>query len=149
MSVETINENLFEVYRPTYMAHACNCQGGWGAGIALNFREKYPYSYQQYRIHCIEELPYPGMSFITSENIICLFTSYKYGRQLDSPEEILKATKISLQGIIQDLPANSVVYSNKFNSGLFKVPWEQTEQILKKALEDRPDIDWIVCDYTP
>lgn len=33
-------------------AHGCNCQGSMGAGIATEFRNRYPTMYEQYRTRC-------------------------------------------------------------------------------------------------
>jgi hypothetical protein len=38
-----------------------------------------------------------------------------------------------------------VVYSNKFNSGFFRVPWPETEAVLLECLGDK-EIEWVVCD---
>jgi len=40
-----------------------------------------------------------------------------------------------------------MVYSNKFNSGLFNVPWEMTEYFLKCFLNRRSDVKWTVVEY--
>jgi ADP-ribose 1''-phosphate phosphatase len=35
------------------LVHACNCIGSWGAGIAYQFKKRYPIAYDIYHKHCI------------------------------------------------------------------------------------------------
>jgi ADP-ribose 1''-phosphate phosphatase len=84
------------------LAHACNCQGTWGAGIAAEFKLRFPLAFKAYRKDCLTE----GESlrgqarFYTSIQsqrpqvyaVGCLFTSIGYGWNVDHSSEILDAT---------------------------------------------------------
>jgi O-acetyl-ADP-ribose deacetylase (regulator of RNase III) len=37
------------------LAHACNCQGTWGAGIALEFKTRFPIAFKAYRAECLRD----------------------------------------------------------------------------------------------
>ena len=84
----------------TILVHACNTQGSWGAGIALSFKKKYPAQFKVYEAHCEEHgqaligtcLLIPG----ETHDIACLFTSRRYGRRKDNPEDILSATQMAV-----------------------------------------------------
>jgi ADP-ribose 1''-phosphate phosphatase len=85
-----------------YLAHATNCLGEWGAGIALELRGIFPAAFRVYRDFCesfrkpSSNTPYPsrdlaGRCLVIPPQeadvragaprvfIVCLFTSYGYG----------------------------------------------------------------------
>jgi len=144
MSIKHIQGDLFNIAPVgSYLAHACNAKGVWGAGIASHFRHKYPDDYTVYSNAVLN----PGGVLITPNKIICLVTSNDYGRNKDSVDQIIKNTTKSLMGLASILPKDSTVYSPKFNSGLFNVPWHKTESLIASFLIARPDIKWVVCSY--
>ena len=56
MPIEFVSGDLFaNAHGVQALAHGCNCQGSMGAGIAKEFRERYPAMYQQYRARCKAE----------------------------------------------------------------------------------------------
>lgn len=140
--------SLFDAPKGSILVHACNAQGVWGSGIAKEFKERFPKSFEEYNRFCdILEPKYAnGRGFICSKensyNVGCLITSENYGSLVDSPDIILYNTASALE----DLFINNnfkEYHSNKFNSGLFNVPWEDTEALLKK-LCDNWKIDWYI-----
>jgi len=146
-----VSGDLFKVApKHVYLAHACNCMGTWGAGVAKAFKLYYPTDYIEYNKFCLRVKPEPGEYFITKNNIICLFTSRCFGNRVDSPEHVIKATKEALDLLFdpaEGLPINSEAYSPKFNSGLFRVPWPETANLLEQGLSHRPDVKWTVVEY--
>lgn len=77
--------------------------------------------------------------------VASLITSYHYGRQVDPPDEILAHTVKALESYQtqirqikehnrrSNLDPVGDVWAVKFNSGLFKVPWEQTKAIIEAS----------------
>lgn len=149
MELKYIKGDLFELSpEGAYLAHACNAQGVWGRGIAQAFRELYPEDYIEYKKYC--SVGRVGTTLITKNRVICLITSTFYDKErLSLGDTILSHTSTALMDLEFSLPKDAVVYSNKFNSGLFNVPWEHTEYFLKCFLERRPDISWVVCVHDP
>ena len=101
-----ITGDIFTAPPNTILVHACNTQGLWGAGIALSFKKEYPAQFKVYEAHCKELhgqtlvgtcLLIPG----EKHDIACLFTSKKYGRGKDSPEEILSATQMAVGDLMR------------------------------------------------
>lgn len=120
----------------TVLAHSCNCRGQWGAGIALAVARAYPRSYEEYRKHCESYGDHLlGSYILTSDNILCLFTSRGYGRQVDNPGLIEKSTYLALQAFMSTYEQVSIAMP-KINSGLFRVPWHKTESILNQLLNE-------------
>jgi ADP-ribose 1''-phosphate phosphatase len=141
--------NLFKAAEPgAILLHACNASGSWGAGIALQFKKRFPNAYKEYSNWCQkgpEELVGSYLKFKDKDvTIVCLFTSAGYGDKKDSEETIVKNTLKSVKAFIHSLPYRAVVNSPKINSGLFNVPWATTEKIIKHCLLDRTDVTWVV-----
>jgi len=56
MPIRFISGDLFDnEHGAQAVAHGCNCQGSMGAGIAKNFRARYPEMYEEYRRRCKAE----------------------------------------------------------------------------------------------
>lgn len=107
------------------LAHACNCRGSWGAGIARAFREKLPSTYAPHVKHCNERKETPSPLLGTTQLIYsretipslgsehnktlsivaCLFTSDFAGTKKLPPHEIVKYTRLALQDLEQKLEA--------------------------------------------
>jgi ADP-ribose 1''-phosphate phosphatase len=157
--------NLFDAPPESIIVHACNSQGVWGSGIAKPFKEKYPFSFAEYHDLCNiwnqERGTACGVGFMSSfhpdetHHVGWIVTSHDYGPVLrDKPELIKINTTLALQSLCKKIylghPKDGYeridVYSNKFNSGLFHVPWEDSELILSTVLRDFSRINWIVCD---
>lgn len=149
--------SLFDAPKGSYIIHACNARGVWGRGIAKDFKEKYPLAFEKYNTDCkiySETVFRTGRANYSSveENghkVGWIITSDGYAKDLDSVEDIKIATTLAIENFclwITDNDESPIVYSNKFNSGLFRVPWEDSARILKKVLSRYPQIEWVVCD---
>lgn len=140
-----IKKDLFTAPRGSIVLHATNCKGIWGNGIAKTFAIKYPKAYKEYELHCKNSgtnLAGKALLIPTANYTIgCLFTSKKYGMFKDSADTILNNTLDSLIDLIHQLYKNSPntfngivdVHMPKINSGLFAVPWKDTEKVIKKV----------------
>lgn len=148
--LQTVKMNLFDAPKNTMLVHACNAHGVWGSGIATEFKTRFPKAFLRYKGYCASEEKPLGKTFIVQDNdyeIGCLITSKDYGKKVDSRERITKSTILSLGKLFEVLkPYPIPVYSNKFNSGLFNVPWEITFEILNAYCSKHPHIDWTVCE---
>lgn len=148
--IENKKMDLFDAPKGAILAHACNCQGVWGGGIAKVFRNKYPLDYAYYNEACIQKGRYLlGKTLILNQSdrlIGCLFTSYSIGENVDSIPQILHNTRLAILDLYEQasLLKISDIYSNKFNSGLFKVPWYKSEDILLEISCIYPEINWTV-----
>ena len=124
--------DLFSAEKGVYLAHACNCMGQWGSGVALQFRQKFPQSFEEYRAYCQKGVERGDVLTCAEESgyrVICMFTSFDYGPKVDPPAMILAATKTA----IARLPSDRPIHMPKINSGLFHVPWEDTAALLEAS----------------
>lgn len=121
-----------------------------GSGIAKDFKKQFPHFFVQYATDCRaygkKLLGCAGVYGDEEKQIAmgCLFTSDGYGDEVDSEASILKHTAIAVHNLLNPLPPYPI-YSNKFNSGKFGVPWHLTENVLKGALAKYPSVVWTVC----
>lgn len=149
MKITYEKRSLFDTPKGSYLVHACNAQGVWGSGIATMFRRKFPHAHDEYNKLCRAEPDVTlGMAFVIPDNdygVVCLIVSEGYGQYKSPKEDILLYTKHALDQFLRNIPEGSNVYSNKFNSGFFKVPWPETEKILQEALNSYK-VNWTVCD---
>jgi ADP-ribose 1''-phosphate phosphatase len=109
--ISYVSGDLFSAPAGSILVHACNTKGSWGAGIALAFKQRFPDAFKVYRAHCQENGDsLAGTCLIIdggSHYIACLFTSRAYGRNKDSPEQILTATDSALRDLMaQNTDAN-------------------------------------------
>lgn len=143
-------------------AHACNCRGSWGGGIATIFLREFPSTYKIYHDYCKQYSNDPskllGTTLLIPSSpddpgngngqrnvyVACLFTSDYYGRKKLTPSDIAANTDLSMKDLVSQLQLLSnekeielgennltVVNMPKINAGLFAVPWERTEDVLK------------------
>lgn len=134
-----IKGDLFNAPQDRLLVHAVNCQGVWGSGVAKIFARYYPDEGVAYKAICNfgdmsdgnigPEHTYLGKALVIN-SVGCLFTSYDYGDRKDSPEEILKNTETAMQDLL--IKTTMKLAMPRINSGLFAVPWEDTEKILNK-----------------
>lgn len=144
--------NLFDapVNSSTILVHACNCEGQWGSGVAVPFRQNFPLAYEDYQQWCQEnKYTLIGTSLICDRQepaVGCLFTSRSYGKNKDNVDQITSATDRAIRHMFNFLPYLGIkeIHSPKINAGLFAVPWDKTESIINKHLALNPEITWTV-----
>jgi ADP-ribose 1''-phosphate phosphatase len=135
-----VKGSLFTAPMGEVLIHSCNTYGKWGAGIAVQFRQRYPEAHDLYVKTCMQESSkLLGKTQLTGCNghiIGSLFVSKGYGWYKDPEEEIFNHTRWALADLAQQiLPLRTRVHMPKINSGLFKVPWEKTEELVRLYLE--------------
>ncbi len=148
-NVTTIKGSLFDAPKGSIIVHACNTKGVWGSGIAAVFAKRFPVARNIYATHCQRYgSKLIGTCFLIDAGdytIGCLFTSKNFGGRVDTPEKILKATRLAIADLIYQNGngLNKPIHMCKINSGLFRVPWKDTKAILK----DAKSTEFTVYDY--
>jgi ADP-ribose 1''-phosphate phosphatase len=156
--IEHRKGSLFDAPDGAILAHACNAKGIWGSGIAKQFKERFPGNYDSYAWHCQRNSRPESLVGTTlllgaeapnfeGWGIACMFTSKGYGRDVDPPEEILLSTQCAFTDLLSQAPLGCEIHMPKINSGLFNVPWEETQYELESVLEDWPHNKVVV--WTP
>ncbi|KAK0626784.1 ADP-ribose 1''-phosphate phosphatase [Immersiella caudata] len=148
--------DIFDAPRRSVLIHACNAVGSWGGGIALAFRERYPDAYRIYNTHCKRSLPHRlvGTALLIAPRggtrrehyVGCLFTSKRFGRNKDSPSDILAATEPAMLDLIQQILSEMAgeevgeLRICHINSGLFAVPWTRSKILIENLQVGEEDI---------
>lgn len=144
-TITYVKGNILKVGNfPRILLHSCNCNGSWGGGIAYQLALQYPDAEEEYvescERHVVGLLGKCKLLKTKSDlNLIigCLFTAAFGGSDQDD-NYILKYTKTAFDNFKSQLEqdkklSNHKIIMPKINSGIFGVPWEQTEKILKDS----------------
>ena len=154
--IKYVKMSLFDAPEGSVLVHGCNAQGVWGSGIAAPFKAQYPRSWKEYNEYCLKALAKDekygavGTTLITSQEnkrfVGCLITSFSFGKDKDSVADIVAQTFLALDSLFKNSALQGKpIYSNRFNSVMFKVDWQYTEKCLNYFIK-RYDVEWIVCD---
>ncbi|CUM68323.1 uncharacterized protein PRCAT00006045001 [Priceomyces carsonii] len=105
------------------LAHACNCRGSWGAGVAAIFQRKFPSTYEKHYKYCKEHSSNPAGLLGTTQLIpsspsdagnkngennvyvACLFTSDFAGAKKLGPQDIVRHTDAAMRDLIHQISA--------------------------------------------
>ncbi|KAK7031429.1 ADP-ribose 1''-phosphate phosphatase [Favolaschia claudopus] len=136
-TITHVKADLFAAPKGSILIHACNTRGSWGAGIAIVFKERYPKAFVQFKDICkLHGAALLGTCLLIrgdseTHDIACLFTSKDYGKRVDSPNEILTATRLAVEDLLrQNENPVKELHACRFNSERFGVPWDETEKVL-------------------
>ncbi len=143
------NSDIFMAPNNDVLVHSCNAKGKWGSGIAASFRKYFPNAYGRYVEYCENHrFCFTGHGFLAFDGdrpVGCLVVSKGYGKDVDTPEEILDSTRLAVTMLLDSVPNGTTLHSPKINSGLFCVEWYKTEKVINEALfRCNKNIRWIV-----
>ena len=147
---QVVYGDLFDFKETHILAHACNCRGCWGSGVAALFAKHFPEEYEDHKGLCMNVGDNLAGTAMLTEHVLCLFTSRNYGKKKDTEKKILEHTERALEEICyladyrtsQEHQGPLKVAAPQINAGLFAVPWEKTEELLKRFLGDKENIEW-------
>jgi ADP-ribose 1''-phosphate phosphatase len=140
--------NVFSAPPGSILIHSCNAQGVWGAGVALQMKNRYWEAFQDFKKwlrHVTCALTgYTRLldRHFSSHSVASMVVSNGRGSSVDSPEIILGHTAMAIRHLLlqeikaaveQKRPVREL-HSPRINAGLFNVPWEQTEAIIRAQL---------------
>lgn len=129
------NFDLFNAPKNVVLAHACNAKGVWGSGVAVQFKKYFPVEYELYYHYCNNVKKSVLGTSVLLNRVGCLITSLGYGDSVDPEDRIILNTKTSFTQLLDN--TTSDIYIPKINSGLFKVPWEKTEEVILEVIKNR------------
>lgn len=99
MPVKFVRGDMFATPGLTTFAHGCNCRGVMGAGIATEFRNRWPKMYQEYRNLCANGTFALGTVFTWQDG---RFTIFNLGTQYDPGP---KADRVGLSAAVKQMCA--------------------------------------------
>lgn len=138
--------DIFNIEGVNNYAHGCNCAGAMGKGIALQFKNKYPKMYSEYRAMCKDGLFNPGDVF-----------DYNYGNGhiYNLGTQVSWKTKARLEhiensvGRMLELAASENVTRialPAIGAGLGGLNWNDVKEILNRISVNYPEIELYVVE---
>jgi len=115
------------------LAHGCNTIGKMGAGIAREFKERYPEMYRDYVQRCREKTFLPGQGYLfrnpEKPHIINLATQAESLARI----EYVDSAFAWLRNSYRELEIRSVAMP-RIASGLGALDWEEVHTLLRRHL---------------
>lgn len=138
--------NIFDLKGISSYAHGCNCAGAMGKGIALQFRDKFPVMYQQYKKMCQEGRFSLGDVFIynhDNEVIFNLATQKTWRTKAN-----ITAIETALMKMLDYADQNKIskIAIPKIGAGLGGLNWNDAKIVIDKTANNFPDIDLFVVE---
>ncbi len=132
--------NIFES-KATVLVNPVNCKGIMGAGLAKEFKQRFPKNFEKYNKICKNGWLYPGDVYICWEDakvIVNAATKYHY-REYSDIEYIHRILKTLREAIINHVQENKeilVVAIPKLGCGLGDLIWAEVKPLFIKYLSD-------------
>lgn len=129
------------------LAHGCNCCGVMGAGIALEFRKRYPEMFNEYRKNCLNGSFGLGSCFVwkapSGVTIYNLGTQPRPGAcaTLESIETSL-LTMLRISGLT-NLPGHTIAIP-RIGCGLGGLNWTDVKPVIERVASGQNHTDIIV-----
>jgi hypothetical protein len=142
--------DIFAIPGVTSYAHGCNCVGAMGKGIAVQFRNKFPAMYEEYRQLCADGSYRVGDVFdynYGSGHIYNLGTQASWRTQAK-----LEYIRSSVEKMLALAQADGVdrIALPAIGAGLGGLEWDEVKAVLDAAAAKNPEVDlYVVETYSP
>ncbi|MBB1150683.1 macro domain-containing protein [Myroides sp. NP-2] len=138
--------NIFNLEDIQNYAHGCNCAGAMGNGIALQFKNKFPKMYIEYKKLCKENLFSLGDIYTytyNNETIFNLGTQATWKTKAD-----INAIESSLIKMLSYAQQNNIykIALPKIGAGLGGLNWNDVKSIIDKVSLDYQNINLFVVE---
>ncbi len=132
MSIQYVKGDLFHTSGITAYAHGCNCAGAMGKGIAVEFKNKWPSMYLEYKKLCAKSEFLPGDVFVWNEGETTIFNlgTQKSWRSNARPEFVYESLKKMLQ--LAESSSIKQIGMPRIGAGLGGLSWESVKHMLEE-----------------
>ena len=138
--------NIFKLENTSSYAHGCNCAGAMGKGIALQFKERYPFMYLEYKKLCQDGAFNLGDVYIykTDNGVIFNLGTQKTWRT----KADINAIRNALFKMLSYASRNNVrnIALPKIGAGLGGLNWIDVKEIIDETSKEYPDINLFVVE---
>ncbi|MDB9005713.1 macro domain-containing protein [Parabacteroides distasonis] len=149
--VNFINKgDIFNLNGVHSYAHGCNCAGAMGKGIALQFRERYPKMYAEYKKLCQQGKFNPGDVFdydYGEGHIYNLGTQKTWRTKAEVPyirESLDKMLKLAQSAGVKSIALPTV------GAGLGGLSWDLVKALIEDVASNYSMVDlFVVESYSP
>jgi O-acetyl-ADP-ribose deacetylase (regulator of RNase III) len=138
MPAHFLKGDIFATDGLAAFAHGCNCAGGMGAGIAIEFKRRWPAMFEEYAARCADGRFGLGDVFVWSDSAA---TVYNLGTQTHWRKKAqLPALEKSLRKMVE-LAAHAGVERvgvPRIGAGLGGLDWMRVKRVLTEVGKDTP-----------
>lgn len=122
------------------IGHGVNCRGLMGAGIALQFRSRYPDMYYEYKKLCVEDLLKPGQiyPYRAHDRTVINIASQEYPGPDASYEWLVTGVRSALR-YCTERGLQSLALP-RIGCGIGGLDWVSVELLLSTLAEERPSV---------
>lgn len=142
--------DIFSLENVSSYAHGCNCAGAMGKGIALQFKNKFPEMYKEYKILCNAGKFVPGDVFDYNYGV-----GHVYNLATQSTWRTKAKIEYIQKSMFRMLELASKEHVSKIamptiGAGLGGLIWTDVKEIICDMSTIYPDIDlYVVEEYLP
>ena len=143
MSLSFVHGNLFDG-RFDALVNPVNCVGVMGAGLALQFKWRFPENFDAYRLACQDRRLQPGRVFLfrTGSSNPCFIVNFPTKLHFRNPSKLryVENGLKDLRGRIPEAGIKSIAVP-PLGCGLGGLRWDDVRPLLEKWLSDVPGCD--------
>jgi O-acetyl-ADP-ribose deacetylase (regulator of RNase III) len=132
MGLTAVTGDLFEIELPA-IGHGCNCAGAMGAGIAKEFKRRYPDMYVEYRRRCRIGQFQLGDIFVWPTDGLVVYNLAT--QPVPRPSATLDAIDTSVRRALVDVHRRKIPKLGlpRIGAGLGGLPWPDVAAVLEAA----------------
>lgn len=138
--------DIFDISGVTSYAHGCNCAGAMGRGIAVQFKEKFPKMYSEYKTLCANGAYRPGdvFDYNYGEGHVYNLATQESWRTQAKLEYIGQAVARMLE--LAERENVTKIAMPAIGAGLGGLKWADVKTVLDRASSFHPAIDLYVVE---
>jgi len=138
--------NIFKIEGTKHYAHGCNCAGAMGKGIAVQFKERYPEMYKEYKALCKSGKFTLGSVFEYNSGDGYIFNlgtqvSWTTRASLEAVEEAID----KMLSIASTLKIDKIALP-KIGAGLGGLNWDDVKTVIETLAVKHTNVDLIVVE---
>lgn len=145
--------DIFSVPGVTSYAHGCNCAGAMGRGIALQFRNRWPQMYDEYRRLCALGKFQPGnvYRYEYGNGHIYNLATQKHWRGPDSMARLeYIETALTKMLTMATRDGVSAIAMPRIGAGLGGLRWEDVREVIERTSAQFPSVSlYVVENWKP
>ena len=138
--------NIFNIEGVYNYAHGCNCAGAMGKGIAVQFKQKFPQMYKQYKLLCDKGEFNLGDVFAYNYGNGYV---YNLGTQASwRTKATLTAIEKSLEKMLDAAALHGItkIALPKIGAGLGGLQWQYVKAVIENVAQNNKDITLFVVE---
>lgn len=135
MGLISVTGDLFELDVPA-LGHGCNCVGAMGAGIAKEFKRRFPEMYREYRRRCQNGQFRLGDIFVWQADGLVIYNLAT--QPVPCPSATLDAVDSSIRAALADAERRGLrrIGVPRLGAGLGGLAWPDVAALLDTAAAD-------------